>query len=183
MKVKISKICKMWKSIFKTLFKKYGKLFYKMICLSIMCYQIINITLNYLSFPFNVNLYLTDDQNKHLPSITICMPFNGQCLFDSPDQFNLHIKPEGYSKVIPLDCINCNLYFAKYNKFINCKQISQINEIFIVNEYFKCITYFQKRESYYNLSIVNEEISYIEIEFNKTLLFRRDRSCYDKNRL
>ena len=158
-----------------TLFIKFVKLLYKLICLSLMCYQIITLTINYLLFPFNVKLYLTDDQNKHLPSITICFMFYRQCLL-TQFNFDFIIKYNEFSRIIPQESISCKLYFKNNNKSLDCKQISEINEIIIINDYRKCFTYFQKRESYYNLSIINEEISFIQIIFNESLY--KKESCY-----
>ena len=163
-----------------TLFIKFFKLLYKLICLSLMCYQIITLTINYLLFPFNVELNLTDDQNKYLPSITICFHFYHQCLLT---QFNSDfiIKSDMFSRIIPQESISCKLYFKNNNKSLDCKQISEINEMIIINDFRKCFTYFQKRESYYNLSVINEEISFIQIIFNESLY--KNESCYHNPKL
>jgi hypothetical protein len=177
MKLKFNNFCNFLKSKSEktSLFIKFVKLLYKLICLSLMCYQIITLTINYLLFPFNVKLYLTDDQNKYLPSITICFWCYHQCLLT---QFNYDfiIKSDMFSRIIPQESISCKLYFKNNNKSLDCKQISEINEMIIINDCKKCFTYFQKRESYYNLSIINEEISFIQIIFNENLY--KNESCY-----
>ena len=151
-------------------------MFYKIICFNIMCYQIINVTLNYLSFPFNVNLYLTDDQNKEFPSITICFPIIWQCLFNVTTKYGFIIKPKAFSTIIPNDNLDCKVYFKNQLKFINCRQIADINQLFITNQALKCFSYFNYYGTNNNSFINNNEIELIKIEFSESLF--RNEQCY-----
>jgi hypothetical protein len=161
------------------------KVIYKFICLSIMIYQIINVTLNYISFPFRVNLHLTDDQNKYLPSITVCIPFDMKCLIDEVINGNtFKIKIEKFSTIIPEESIKCEIFYKNNNnKFrkIDCNKISNIISKFILNYQIKCFTYFQKRELLYNSNISDYELIQIEFKFIKRILFISD-SCFGVSR-
>ena len=42
------------------------------VCLIMMSYQIIDFTLEYLSFPINVKIEVSNQKYFHLPSLTIC---------------------------------------------------------------------------------------------------------------
>jgi hypothetical protein len=164
-----------FKSKIKYLIIKNLRRIYKIICLTIMCYQVINVTLKYFTFPYNVNLYLTDDQNLHLPSITICFEFRHNCLFTQKENVFL-FKSEAHSRIIPQRIIDCKINLEN-NKLFDCKQISDINEAIIFSKFLKCFNYFQNQKSNYNLTIINKKINSIEITIKLNELFNKD-SCY-----
>ena len=49
------------------------KLFFKLLCIILLIYQLIEITYDYLSFPFEVNLNINNENDIELPSITFCL--------------------------------------------------------------------------------------------------------------
>jgi hypothetical protein len=160
-------------------YKTCLKLVFKLICLMIMCYQIVCVTLNYLSFPYNVNLYLTDDQNRDLPSITICFTINPYCIFDNNNNDQEYkIKREIFTRILPQNSIECNVILKNNQNNINCNQIANTKEMFIVNTMRKCFVYFQKRETFYQTIGDNNEIDSIKFLFNNTLILRDDMCFY-----
>jgi hypothetical protein len=160
--------------------KENLKVIFKVICLTIMIYQIISVTLIYMSFPFRVNLYLTDDQNKYLPSITVCIPFDFKCLILEKNK-TFYIKYDEFSRIIPLENINCDVFYKTKNSTIlakrKCNQIANIISKIEINSFLKCYTYFQKRELFYNSMTSDYEINHIEFRFPKrmpiTCLYQR----------
>jgi hypothetical protein len=145
-----------------------------------MVYQIISLTIIYFSFPFRVNLYLTDDQNKYLPSITICIPFDINCLIENTNNFTYNININRFSRIIPQESIKCEIDFKNkdnINEKIDCNKISNIFIKFIINNPFKCFTYFLKRELFNNSTIRDYDLNQIEFRFNKSNLLMSE-SCY-----
>jgi hypothetical protein len=156
------------------------KVIYKVICLSLMIYQIISLTLIYISFPFRVNLYLTDDQNQYLPSITVCIPFNKECLIEYANN-TYNIKTGRFSRIIPQESIKCEIFYkTKNNSFekIDCNKIANIISKFEMNSALKCFTYFQIRELLFNSTIREYELIHIDFRFIKSILSNPD-SCFN----
>ena len=48
----------------------------KAICFVIMLYQIIDISIDYFSYPFRIKVDMNYDKQQTLPSITLCTPRN-----------------------------------------------------------------------------------------------------------
>ena len=52
------------------------KLIFKVLCILLLIYQLNEITYDYLSFPFEVNLNINNENDIELPSITFCFEKN-----------------------------------------------------------------------------------------------------------
>ncbi len=155
------------------------RLLFKFVCLSVMLYQVICVTINYFSFPFQVKLDLTYDQNKELPSVTICLTHKPDCLWERMGNVEYSIKINSFSRILHSDAIYCKLHLINDSNVINCKDIASVEQTFTFHHSLKCFTYFQKKQNIFDnkFRIINKRISYIEFSFNKSYILSSD-SCY-----
>ncbi len=119
-------------------FRKITRYVIKSICLIVMIYQIIDITVIYLKFPFNVNIEVKSELYSRIPSISTCIP-NENASNDS--SINL------------LKVSNCSASITKFSDgkynhiFVSeCKTFS--NVVQNSEEFGKCITYFNSNSSF-----------------------------------
>jgi len=117
--------------------KKYMKYALKSICLIIMIYQIIDITVMYLNFPFNVNIEVKNMMYSKIPSISFCKLGNDFENNSSSDLFKL---------------LNCSarigeLSDGKVNKssISDCKTFTKVIEKLNSQEIGKCFIYFNSK--------------------------------------
>src|SRR5438309_826434 len=54
------------------LIRKTWKTIYTIVCAIIVIYQIINVTIEYLSFPTEITLTVNDSPEYELPSVSVC---------------------------------------------------------------------------------------------------------------
>jgi hypothetical protein len=121
--------------------KKFMKYVLKSICLIIMIYQIIDITVMYLNFPFNVNIEVKNMMYSKIPSISFCNSGN-----DRVDNF------ENNSSLDLIQFLNRSASIGqisngKVNKIsINdCETFTKIVEKSNFKEFGKCFIYFNSK--------------------------------------
>jgi hypothetical protein len=114
--------------------KKFMKYVLKSICLIIMIYQIIDITVMYLNFPFNVNIEVKNMVYSKIPSISFCKLGNDFENNSSSDLFDCSARIG-------------ELYDGKVNKIsINdCKTFTKVIEILDSQGIGKCFNYFNSK--------------------------------------
>ena len=158
------------------------KFIIKFILLSIMCYQILMVSLNYFSYPYYIKLHLNDDINKRLPTITLCFFQNPQCIYhsanNSSNNSRFKLNYNNLPKTLTKEFIQCSLRLSESNESIDCEMISQVSHsfLFIYHVPFKCFSYFNTNDR--NTTIDNNmSFNRINLLLNKTLL--RTNKCTD----
>jgi hypothetical protein len=151
--------------------KKFMKYALKSICLIVMIYQIIDITVMYLNFPFNVNIEVKNIGHSKIPSISFCKLGNDFENNSSSDLFEL---------------MNCSarigeLSDGKVNKISisDCKTFTKVIEKFDSQEIGKCFNYFnsksliRKSENYFidnKYDVINFKIKNIMKDKNNIMV-------------
>jgi len=158
---------------------------FKLICLIIFVYQIILLTIDYLSFPHSVKLDIIDNKQV-LPAITICSKdyFTKESIntyFNITDEVSKKEKNYFYKKylkkifnefssdklsltILAKNLFNCS---AKFHDFKNvkrillsdCEQYTKVIESLYFQYFGKCFTYFG------DISLDRESISFLSNDF------------------
>ncbi len=151
--------------------KHCAKIIFKLLCISVMCTQLINITFNYFQYPFEVQVYLEELKND-LPSVTLCFGNNAKCLFKNNKgiffdlEKTLIVNKNAFSVTLSSDAIDCKINATNSQQLINCKSISNVKQTIRVTNADKCFTYFNKKELFETIPSINN----IEFTLNNSYI-------------
>jgi hypothetical protein len=116
----------------------------KLICLLMLFYQIVVLSIDYLSFPYSVKLEIVEN-NNYLPAITLCT----KCLFNKKKVISyFNLSKHEYNKKGSDEKLDT--YFKRLvNKFTEEK----INLTLSANEFIKCSAKLHDSQSFKSITI------------------------------
>jgi hypothetical protein len=135
--------------------KKTILLIVKLICLLILFYQIILLSIDYLSFPYNVKLDIVDNEN-HLPAITLCVKslFNKRKVIS---HFNLSVKYDLFkqknNRKEDFEELENNFYSQYFQRLMNNFTEEKINLTLTAKEFIKCSAKLHDSQSFKEITV------------------------------
>jgi hypothetical protein len=141
---------------------------FKLICLLMLFYQIILLSIDYLSFPYNVKLEIVDNEN-HLPAITLCAEsfFNKKKVIS---YFNLSVDYDLLEqKYNEKEDYEQDFYSEYFGKLLNEFSEEKINLTLSAKEFIKCSAKLHDSQSFKEITITDcgEKTEIIELLYGE----------------
>jgi hypothetical protein len=163
---------------------------FRFCCLIVFIYQFIEITNNYLSFPIEIKLNISDENAIDLPSVTFCLSKSkswnkknstdfdsyssikkSELLNSSGDEDNNYTFNQIFDQSIDLSsAIDCSVaLIVNENKFYNkCEKIGRNSKFISSNSHYgKCFTYFNiNYKTNISMNYKMDKSSFIEFDLS-----------------